>query len=247
MSESNGKVALITGAARGIGRAIALGCARQGYRCALVDLDREMLEQTCLDLAGNKHDILAVGADVSSEAEVKDAVDRIEGHFGRIDILVNNAGITRDALCLRMKSDDWHQVLDINLTGSFLLCKHVIRGMMKRHWGRIISISSIVATTGNAGQVNYAASKAGLLGLTRSLAREVASRAITVNAVAPGFIETEMTAQLPGPLREHMLQTIPLKRPGSVADVVAAVLFLASPDAAYITGQTINVNGGLFM
>jgi 3-oxoacyl-[acyl-carrier protein] reductase len=188
-----------------------------------------------------------LGIDVADAPSVEAGIRQVLERHGRVDILVNNAGITRDGLILRMKPEDWDAVMATNLRGAFLMCRHVAPGMVRNRWGRILNIGSVVGLMGNAGQVNYAASKAGLLGLTRALARELASRRVTVNAVAPGYIETEMTAALPDEAKKRLFEMIPLARFGAPADVAAAVLFLASEEAGYITGQVLNVNGGMYM
>lgn len=241
------KVVVITGAGRGIGNTIAKILGQQKYALALIDIMEKDLNHTASQLSRQGVDVYSVIGDISSETSVKECIKKIQDHYQHIDILVNNAGITSDTLCVRMKLEDWRSVIDINLTGTFLISKEVVKGMMKRRWGRIVTISSVVASIGNAGQVNYSASKAGLLGLTRSLARETATREITVNAVSPGFIDTDMTRTLPDNVKEQLLQSIPLKRYGKPEDVAHAVRFLISEKASYITGQVIHVNGGLFM
>ena len=238
------KVAVVTGAARGIGRSIAERFLQEGAAVVIADVAAEAAERTAGELGERA---VGVGADVTDAEQVAALVAKTTERFGRIDILVNNAGITRDTLLMRMDDRDWQQVLDINLRGAFLVTKAVARGMMKQRYGRIVNISSVVGLMGNAGQANYAASKAGLIGLTKSVARELAPRNITVNAVAPGFIETEMTAALPPEAREAFLQQVAIKRPGTPDDVAAAVLFLASDEAAYITGQVLVVDGGMRM
>ena len=209
--------------------------------------DLARLEEGASQIRAAGGEAFVVAMDVSSADSIKEALAAAAKDFGRIDILVNNAAITKDGLALRMKKDDWDAVLATNLTGAFLAIQQVLQGMMKERWGRIINISSVVAEAGNPGQANYVASKAGLIGLTKSLAQEMASRNITVNAVAPGFIDTDMTAGLSPELRDNMLGHIPLKRFGKAEDVAAAVRFLASDEAAYITGQVLNVNGGMYM
>ena len=238
---------MVTGASRGIGRACALALARSGARVALAARDRPKLEELAAEIRGAGQEAYAVALDVASADSIKEAFGTAAKEFGRIDILVNNAGITRDGLALRMKKEDWDAVLVTNLTGSFLAIQQVLQGMLRERWGRIINISSVVGESGNPGQANYAASKAGLIGLTKSLAQELASRNITVNAVAPGFIETDMTAALSEQVKENLLGHIPLKRLGKAEDVAAAVRFLASEEAAYITGHVLDVNGGMYM
>jgi len=240
------KTAFVTGASRGIGRACALALAQAGVRVVAAARDLARLEETAVAIRAAGGEAFVVSIDLASAESIKEAFSTAK-EFGRIDILVNNAGITRDGLALRMKKDDWDAVLAANLTGAFLCIQQVLQGMMKERWGRIINISSVVAETGNPGQSNYVASKAGLIGLTKSLAQEMASRNITINAVAPGFIDTDMTAALSPELKENMLGHIPLKRFGKAEDVAAAVRFLASEDAGYITGHVLDVNGGMYM
>jgi 3-oxoacyl-[acyl-carrier protein] reductase len=241
------RTALITGASRGIGRACALALAQSGVRVALAARDMEKLEGVAAEVKAIGGEAHAVAIDMASVDSIKEAIASAAKDFGRIDILVNNAGITRDGLALRMKPEDWDAVLRTNLTGSFFASQQVLQGMMKERWGRIVNIASVVGESGNPGQANYVASKAGLIGLTKSLAQEIASRNITVNAVAPGFIETDMTAVLTDDQKNNMLGHIPLKRFGKAEDVAAAVKFLASDDAGYITGHVLSVNGGLYM
>jgi len=241
------KTAFVTGASRGIGRACALALAQAGVRVAVAARDLTRLEETATEIRTAGGEAYVVAVDMSSAESIKGAVAAASKDFGRIDILVNNAAITRDGLALRMKKDDWDAVLAANLTGAFIAIQQVLQGMMKERWGRIINISSVVAEAGNPGQANYVASKAGLIGLTKSLAQEIASRNITVNAVAPGFIDTDMTASLSQELKDNMLGHIPLKRFGKPDDVAAAVRFLASEEAGYITGHVLNVNGGMYM
>src|SRR5580698_299141 len=233
------RTALVTGASRGIGRACAQALAEAGAKVVLAARDRARLEAVSAEIPNSTF----VELDLASPESIKAAF----AQAGKIDILVNNAAITKDGLALRMKKDDWDAVLATNLTGAFLAIQQVLPGMLKERWGRIINISSVVAEAGNPGQSNYVASKAGLIGLTKSIAQEMASRNITVNAVAPGFIETDMTASLSPELKQNMLGHIPLKRFGRAEDVAAAVKFLASEEAGYITGQVINVNGGMYM
>jgi 3-oxoacyl-[acyl-carrier protein] reductase len=243
----NIRTALITGASRGIGRACAVSLANAGIRVALAARNMDALEELAADLRGQNHEAFPVALDLGSAESIREATTKVSKEFGRIDILVNNAGITKDNLAVRMKRDDWDVVLSTNLTGPFLTIQQVLLSMMRERWGRIVNISSVVGETGNAGQANYVASKAGLIGLTKSLAQEVASRNITVNAVAPGFIETDMTHGLAQELKDKLLGHIPLRRFGSGEDVAAAVKFLVSDDAAYITGHVLDVNGGLYM
>jgi 3-oxoacyl-[acyl-carrier protein] reductase len=237
------RIAFVSGASRGIGKACALELAKAGARVVLAARDRARLEETAAEAPGS----FVVEMDMSQPDSIKEAFAKTAKDFGAVTILVNNAGITRDTLALRMKKDDWDAVLQTNLTGSFLCCQQVLQGMMKERWGRIINISSVVGESGNAGQANYAASKAGLIGLTKSLAQEMGARNITVNAVTPGFIETDMTAVLSQEVRDAIMAKIPLKRLGSAADVAAAVKFLASDEASYITGHVLSVNGGMYM
>ena len=244
----DGKVALVTGGSRGIGRAIAVALAREGAKVAINFAGNEKAaEETkaLVEQAGSEAILLK--ADVSDKDADAALIDTVIKTYGKIDILVNNAGITRDNLMLRMKEDDFDAVIDTNLRSVFYLTKAAAKSMMKKRMGRIINMSSIVGLTGNAGQVNYAAAKAGVLGITKSAAKELASRGITVNAVAPGFIETDMTDVLSDTVKESLLHEIPLKRMGEPKDVANAVLFLASDQSAYITGQVIHVDGGLVM
>ena len=238
---------MVTGASRGIGRACALELARAGRRVALGARQMDKLEEVAAEIRGAGGEAFPVALDLASHDSIKEAFGRVAKEFGRIDILVNNAGITRDGLALRMKRDDWESVIATNLSGAFYCIQQVMSPMLKERWGRIINIVSLVGQAGNAGQVNYVASKAGLIGVTKSLAQELGSRTITVNAVAPGFIETDMTAGLKDELKEKMRQQVPLGRFGKADDVAAAVRFLASDEAGYITGHTIDVNGGMYM
>lgn len=247
MSSLQGKTALITGASQGIGRACAIALARAGARIALAARNEAKLNEAAAEIASSGGSAAVFALDIASEESIKSCAKAVVGHYGGVDILINNAGITRDTLSLRMKRSDWDDVLQTNLTGAFLMTQSLLSPMLKARWGRIINITSVVGETGQAGQANYAASKAGLIGLTKSLARELASRNITVNAVAPGYIETAMTAVLDEKQREAMLAQIPLGRPGSDADIAAAVSFLASDYAAYITGHVLDVNGGMYM
>jgi len=247
MADLQGRVALVTGAAQGIGRAIALELTKAGATLAIADINEEKLGAVAAEITALGGTAAAFKLDVSNQESIENGAKAVLDKFGKVEILVNNAGITRDNLMLRMKPADWDLVLSINLTGAFLLTQALLSPMLKNRWGRIVNIASVVGRTGQAGQVNYAASKAGLIGLTRSLAREVASRNITVNAVAPGFIETPMTAVLSEEVSKAMLATVPLGRRGTPKDVAQAVKFLASDAASYITGHVLDVNGGMFM
>jgi len=241
------KVALVTGASQGIGRATARALAEAGAKVAAAARNADKLASLVAEIEAAGGEALAVPMDVADAAQVKAGFQTLLAKFGRLDILVNNAAITRDTLALRMKLEDWDAVLRTNLTGAHLCTQQALGVMLKQRSGRIINITSVVAETGNAGQANYVASKAGLIGLTRAIAVEVASRSITVNAVAPGFISTPMTDPLPDELKEKMKSLIPLGRFGTDRDVAAAVVFLASDEAGYITGQVLGVNGGLHM
>jgi 3-oxoacyl-[acyl-carrier protein] reductase len=243
----DGKTAIVTGAAQGIGREIALNLAQEGANIAIVDVNLEQAEKTAQEFSSLGRETMALKVDVSRSAEVEEMVNKILDKFGKIDILVNNAGITRDNLLLRMKEEEWDAVIAINLKGTFNCLKAVTRPMMKARSGKIVNIASIIGVAGNAGQANYAASKAGVIALTKSAAKELASRGINVNAVAPGFIQTAMTHVLPETVVAEMLKRIPLAKLGEVKDVAKAVLFLAGPDSDYITGQTIVVDGGMVM
>ena len=238
------KCALVTGASGGIGAEIARVLHRAGATVALSGTRVEPLQALAAELAGRAH---VLPCNLSVADEVEGLVKRSVEAMGAVDILVNNAGITKDGLAMRMSDEDWASVIDVNLTATFRLCRAAIRGMMKARWGRIVNISSVVGTTGNAGQVNYAASKAGMVGLSKSLAAEVASRGITVNAVAPGFIATAMTDKLSEAQRAAILGVVPAGRMGEPAEIAAAVLYLASPEAGYVTGATLHVNGGMDM
>jgi 3-oxoacyl-[acyl-carrier protein] reductase len=240
------RTAFITGASRGIGRACAIALAANGSRVVLAARQRDKLNDVAAEIQGKGGEAMVVEMDLSSPESISAAFAAAK-EWAPIHILVNNAGITRDTLALRMKREDFEVVIQTNLTGSFLCIKEVLQGMMKERWGRIINISSVVGEAGNPGQANYVASKAGLIGLTKSLAQEMASRNVTVNAVAPGFIDTDMTAVLSDDLKKTMLDRIPLKRLGTPDDIAAAVVFLASDAASYITGHTLDVNGGMFM
>ena len=242
-----GQVAMITGGARGIGKAIAENFAGRGAALAIADVSAESAGDTAKELASRGVKTMAVKLDVSKSDQVLSAFEQVTKEFGRVDILVNNAGITRDGLVLRMKEEDWDSVIAINLKGVFLCSKEAVKVMVKQKYGRIINIASVVAFMGNPGQANYSASKAGIVGLTKTVAKEYASRGITVNAVAPGFISTAMTDALAENVRQEMLKSIPVGKFGSVEDVANAVFFFASPESGYITGQVMHVNGGMYM
>jgi len=247
MAGVDGRVALVTGASQGIGRACALVLAAGGAKVALCARNEEKLKQVAAEIAAHGGKAAVFKMDVASEEEIKAGAKATLEHFGKIDILVNNAGFTRDQLVMRMKRADWDDVINTNLTGPFLLTQAVIGSMLKQRWGRIINVTSIFGQIGQAGQANYASAKAGLIGLTMAVAREVASRNITVNAVAPGFIETAMTSVLSEELKEKMRTTVPLGRTGTDMEVAHAVRFLASEEAGYITGEVLKVNGGILM
>lgn len=241
------RVALVTGASQGIGRATALALASAGARVIVAARNREKLDALVEEIAVSGSQALAVTMDVGDAEQIKAGFRQGIEKFGRLDILVNNAAVTRDGLSLRMKMDDWESVLRTNLTGAHLCIQQALGVMMKQRYGRIINMSSVVAQTGNAGQANYVAAKAGLIGLTRAIAIEMASRNITVNAIAPGFIQTPMTAPLPDKVRQEMLARIPLGRMGHDHEIAASVVFLASEEAGYITGHVLDVNGGMYM
>jgi 3-oxoacyl-[acyl-carrier protein] reductase len=241
------RVAFVTGASRGIGKACALALADAGARVALAARHKDKLEEVAGEIRSRSAEAYVVELDLASDDSIKNAFAVTAKEFGRIDILVNNAGIARDNLALRMRKEDWNAVLETNLTGAFRAIQQVLQGMMRERWGRIINITSVVGEAGNAGQANYAASKAGLIGLTKSMAQEMASRQITVNAVSPGFIETDMTSGLSDEIKAKVLQAIPLRRLGKAEDVAAAVRFLASEEAGFITGHVLAVNGGMYM
>jgi len=247
MAGIEGRIALVTRASQGIGRACAVELARAGATVALAARNEAKLAEAAAEIEAGGGRAAVFALDVANEESIKAGAKAVLERFGKVEILVNNAGITRDDLAMRMKRADWDDVLATNLTGAFLLAQAVLRPMMKNRWGRIVNITSVVGRTGQEGQVNYAASKAGMIGMTRSLAREVASRGITVNAVAPGYIETPMTAVLDEKLRTAMIGQIPLGRPGTALEIAQSVAFLASDAAAYITGHVLDVNGGMFM
>jgi len=247
MFSLSGQIALVTGGSQGIGRATALALADLGADVAVMARSLDKCEAVAEEITALGRRALAVAGDLGQADQIKAAVEKTARELGPISILVNNAAITRDGLLLRMKRDDWDEVLNTNLTGVFLMIQQVLPMMTKARRGRIINLTSVVAQSGNVGQANYIAAKSGLIGLTKAVAREYASRQITVNAIAPGYIETQMTAGLPDAAKQAMLDQIPLRRPGSDQDVAAAVAFLASDEAGYITGQVINVNGGMYM
>jgi 3-oxoacyl-[acyl-carrier protein] reductase len=241
------QVALVTGGCQGIGRACSLELAGEGALVCVADINPERMQAVVEEIVGAGGKAQSLEMNVSDPESVEKGVKLVLEKHGRLDILVNNAGITRDGLAMRLSDEDWKKVLDVNLGGAFYCCREVLPSMVKARYGRIINITSVVAQAGNAGQINYIASKAGLIGMTKALAKEVASRKITVNAVAPGFIDTEMTRVLPASVREKMMEMTPVGRMGDPAEVAHAVKFLASPASAYITGHVINVNGGMYM
>lgn len=245
MFDLTAKTALVTGATGGIGAAIAKALHKAGATIAISGTRAAVLEELKASLGGERVHVLT--CNLSDPADVEKLVPAAEAAMGSLDILVNNAGITRDGLAMRMKDDDWNAVIDVNLTAGFRLARAAMRGMMKRRWGRIVNITSVVGVTGNPGQANYVASKAGIIGLTKSLAQELASRSVTVNAVAPGFIATPMTDVLNDKQKEGILARVPAGKLGSPEDIAAAVLYLASEEAGYVTGQTLHVNGGMAM
>jgi len=241
------RVAIVTGASRGIGRAIADRLAADGFDLAICGTRENTIQAVAAELSVLGVEVMPRALDVADREAVEGFVKEVSSHFGRLDVLVNNAGITRDNLILRMQEDDWRQVIDTNLSSVFFASKAVLRPMMKARFGRIINISSVVAGMGNPGQANYCASKGGIEALTRSLAREVASRNITANAIAPGFIATDMTSEMSDEARQAMTDAVPLARLGMPEDIAAAVAFLAGDDASYVTGQVLHVNGGLYL
>ena len=247
MFSLTGKVAIVTGASQGIGRATALALAGAGARIAVAARNVEKLGALVAEIESAGGQALAVPMDVADAAHVKAGFQQVAAHFGKLDILVNNAAITRDGLALRMKLEDWDAVLRTNLTGAHLCIQQALMGMVRQRSGRIINITSVVAETGNAGQANYVSAKAGLIGLTRAIAVEVASRNITVNAIAPGFITTAMADPLAANVKEQIVARIPLGRMGTPEEIASAIVFLASDEAAYITGHVLNVNGGMYL
>lgn len=244
MFNLTGKFALVTGATGGIGGAVAKALHAQGATVGISGTRRETLESLAGELGGRVH---VLPANLSDAQSVEGLIPAAEAAMGQVDILVNNAGVTRDNIFMRMKDEEWETVLRVNLEGAFRLSRSVIKGMMKRRWGRIISVTSVIGTTGNAGQANYAASKAGLIGMSKSIAQEVASRNITVNCIAPGFIATPMTDFLNDKQREGILAKVPMARLGAPEDIASAAVYLASEEAAYLTGQTLHINGGMAM
>ncbi len=241
------RTALVTGASRGIGKACAKALAAAGRRVVLAARSLDKLEQTSSEIRGAGGETFVLEIDLASAESIASGVAKAAKEFGRIDILVNNAGIAKDGLAVRMKQRDWEAVLQTNLSGAFYAIQQVLPAMMRERWGRIVNISSVVGEMGNPGQANYVASKAGLIGLTKSLAQEVGSRNITVNAVAPGFIETDMTHNLTAELKQKMIDQTPLRRTGKAEEVAGAVRFLASEEASFITGHVLDVNGGIYM
>ncbi|HEX4810664.1 MAG TPA: 3-oxoacyl-[acyl-carrier-protein] reductase [Bryobacteraceae bacterium] len=241
------RTALVTGASRGIGKACIEALASAGHRVVLASRSFDQLEEMCVALRSTGTEAFAVSMDLTSQESIAAGITKASREFGRIDILVNNAGMTKDGLAIRLKPADWELVLQTNLSGAFYAVQQVLSGMMRERWGRIVNISSVVGEMGNAGQANYVASKAGLIGLTKSLAREVGSRNITVNAVAPGFVETDMTHGLNDALKQKMIEQTPLGRIGKPEEIAAAVKFLASEEASFITGHVLDVNGGIYM
>nr|MBU1327768.1 3-oxoacyl-[acyl-carrier-protein] reductase [Candidatus Omnitrophota bacterium] len=242
-----GKLAIVTGGARGIGKEIAMLFAKQGANIAICDVNLEEAEKTAKEIQDSGRESLAFKVDVTDQSQIQDMVDKILDKFNKIDILINNAGITKDNLLLRMSEEEWDKVIAVNLKGTFLCTKIVSKVMLKQRFGKIVNLASIIGIMGNAGQANYAASKAGIIGLTKSVAKELASRNICVNAIAPGFIKTDMTARLAEEVQKKMLSVIPLARFGEAKDVADLAIFLSSESSSYITGQVIQVDGGMVM
>ena len=247
MLSLDGRTALVTGASQGIGESIARRLATQGAKVIVAARSLDKLDRLAREIGESGTQVYPLQLDLADPEAVGEKLKELPAEFGEVDILINNAGITADNIFARMKLEQWEQVIQVNLTGAFAVTRALCRGMMRRRWGRIVSVSSVVGLMGNAGQANYAAAKAGLVGFSKSLAREVAPRNVTVNVVAPGFIETAMTDQIPEKNRQALLEAIPLGRLGAVDDVATAVAFLASEEAAYITGHVLNVSGGLYM
>jgi len=245
--EFKGQVGIVTGGTRGIGKAIAEGLAKEGVNLAIAGRNLDAAKEVAATLTASGIKAIGIRLDVSNSAEVIKAFEEVEKEFNRVDILINNAGITKDGLLLRMKDEDWDSVMDINLKGVFLCSREAVKVMSGQRYGRIVNITSVAAFMGNPGQANYSASKAGIVGFTKTIAKEYAGRGVTANAVAPGFIQTAMTDVLSDKIKEEMKKLIPLGRFGTVEDVVNAVIFLASPASGYITGQVIHVNGGMYM
>ena len=246
MINLSGKLALVTGSTRGIGRAIALYLARAGARVIVTGRNEERAREVAKDIAGETSaEVYGISLDLGRRESIEGAVSRIE-EIGSVDILVNNAGINRDTLFIRMKEEDWEEVLRVNLTGTFLITQRLVKSMIKKRWGRVIMLSSVVGFIGNPGQANYSASKAGLVGFAKTIAKELAPRNVTVNVIAPGYIETDMTDAIPEDIKENFRRQIPMGRFGKPEDVAGAVLFLVSDLASYITGEVVHVNGGLF-
>lgn len=242
-----GKVALVTGGARGIGKEIALRFAKEGADIAICDVNLEETEETAKEIQKTGRQCLAFKTDVTDSKDVQSAIDKILDKLGKLDILINNAGITRDSLVLRMSEEDWDKVIAVNLKGCFICTRVATKVMLKQRFGKIVNLASIIGIMGNTGQANYAASKAGIIGLTKSVAKELASRGVSVNAIAPGFIKTEMTAKLSDDVQKRMLSVIPLGRFGEPKDVADLALFLSSENSSYITGQVIQIDGGMLM
>ncbi|RLJ70386.1 3-oxoacyl-[acyl-carrier-protein] reductase [Hydrogenivirga caldilitoris] len=247
MISLSGKIALVTGSTRGIGKATAYKLAEAGATVIVTGRSEDRAKEVAKEIAGNtKANTYGVGLDIGSKESIEEALRKINEEVGSVDILVNNAGVNRDTLFIRMKYEDWDEIIRVNLTGTFLVTQLVVKGMLKKRWGRVINMSSVVAFIGNVGQANYSAAKAGLVGFTKTLAKELAPRNITVNAIAPGFIETDMTENLPEEIKQGFLSQIPMNRFGTAEDVANVVLFIASDLSSYMTGEVIHVNGGLF-